>query len=72
MVTMYSTHCPKCKQLENLLIKGNIDYEVIDDVEYMTKEIGLKGNMPKLQTEDGKILEYAQAWRWAKDNAKEA
>jgi len=67
MVKLYSTHCPKCKQLIKQLEQNNIEYVEIDDVEYM-KSIGLAGSMPKLEVAEGQILEFAPAWRWIKEN----
>lgn len=68
MVQLYSTHCPKCNQLIKQLEKNNIEYEEIDDVEYMIS-IGISGTMPKLDTPDG-ILEFAEAWKWIRDHAE--
>jgi hypothetical protein len=67
MVKLYSTHCPKCKQIIKQLELNNIEYTEIDDIDYM-KSIGLNGSMPKLETPDGQLLEFAPAWRWIKEN----
>lgn len=32
-VIFYSSHCPKCKVLEQLMNKKNIDYKMIDNEE---------------------------------------
>jgi glutaredoxin len=34
-MTLYTTHCPKCIQLEQKLKEHNLDYTVIDDVQVM-------------------------------------
>lgn len=31
MITIYSSHCPRCKMVENLLKNKNIKYSVVDD-----------------------------------------
>ena len=36
-VKLYSTGCPRCKVVEKLLAKKEIDYEVIDDVDAMQR-----------------------------------
>ncbi len=70
MITIYTTHCPKCEQLKNRLNDLNIEFKEFDDVEAMIMQ-GLSGSMPKLELEDGKILEFAQAWKWAIARQKE-
>lgn len=34
-IIVYSTGCPLCRALENILEKKGIEYNKIDDVEYM-------------------------------------
>lgn len=34
-IIVYSTGCPLCRALENILNKRNIEYDKISDVEYM-------------------------------------
>lgn len=63
MITLFSTHCPKCTQLEKKMQSKGLEYQVIDDVEAM-KEMGLKGSMPKIKTPKGDILEFADAWKY--------
>lgn len=31
MVTLYSSHCPKCKVLEKLMEQKGIEFELVDD-----------------------------------------
>lgn len=38
-VTLYTTHCPKCKIIESKLAEHNIDYLEVTDVDFM-KELG--------------------------------
>ena len=37
MITLYSTHCPKCNALAKQLNKNNIEFKVIDDKDVMTE-----------------------------------
>lgn len=64
-ITLYSTHCPKCKVLEMKLKQKNINYEEINDVEVMKA----KGFMsaPKLEV-DGTIYEFKDAVDWIKEH----
>ena len=64
-VTLYSTHCPKCKVLEMKLKQKNINYEEINDVEIMKA----KGFMsaPKLEV-DGVVYEFKDAVDWIKEH----
>ena len=63
MITLFSTHCPKCTQLEKKMQSKGIEYQIIDDIEAM-KEMGLKGSMPKIKTPQGDTLEFADAWKY--------
>lgn len=63
MITLFSTHCPKCTQLEKRMQSKGLEYQIIDDVETM-KGMGLRGSMPKIKTSEGDILEFADAWRY--------
>ena len=33
MITLYSTHCPKCKVIEKKLEQLNKEYNIIDDLD---------------------------------------
>ena len=65
MVTLYTTHCPKCMMLEALLKKQNIKYSIIDDKDVMID----KGftSAPNLEV-NGEILDYVTAMKWIKNN----
>lgn len=60
-ITLYSTHCPKCKVLEMKLKQKNISYEEVTDIEIM-KEKGFM-SVPKLEV-DGTIYEFKEAAKW--------
>lgn len=61
MVTLYSTHCPKCKVLEMKLALKNIAYEEVNDVKVM-QEKGFEF-VPKLEV-DGVIYDFKEAVEW--------
>ena len=61
MVTLYSTHCPKCTTLEIKLNRAGIDYEVCDDSEAMLAR-GFK-SAPILDTPDG-VFNFSEAIKW--------
>jgi len=60
-VTLYSTHCPKCRVLENKLKEKNINYEEVNDVTIM-QALGFEF-IPKLKVND-KIYDFKEAMEW--------
>lgn len=60
-ITFYSTGCVKCKILEQKLKEKNVDYEVCNDVDVMTKKGMLSA--PALEV-DGNMMMYAAAVNW--------
>lgn len=60
-VKLYTTHCPKCKILEERLNEKNVKYEVIDDVEILQK-MNFK-SVPNLDI-DGKIYNYLESIKY--------
>lgn len=68
MVTLYTTHCPKCKVLETKLKQKGIEYKEINDVDYMIA-LGLK-NAPALQIDGEDMMDFATSIKWV--NAQEA
>ena len=62
-ITLFSTNCPKCKMLEGLLKKKNIEYVVNTNVDEMIA-MGFK-SAPNLKVDD-QIMDFATAWKWAR------
>lgn len=58
MVTLYTTHCPRCNILVKKLIAANIEFEECEDVEIM-KEKGFT-NLPVLYA-NNKYYNYKDA-----------
>ena len=57
-ITLYTTHCPKCRVLESKLKAKNIQYvEVTDEVAMQEKNIEF---LPMLEA-DGILMDFATA-----------
>lgn len=56
---LYSTGCPNCKRLKEILDKRNQIYEVVSDKEVL-REKGIY-NLPTLDI-DGKLYSYKEAY----------
>ena len=61
MIILYTTHCPKCRILEQKLKAKNIEYIEFTDVDKMIK-MGFSV-MPMLDV-DGRIMDFATANKW--------
>lgn len=58
MVTLYSTHCPKCVILEKKLQLNNIDFDVVTDVDLMEQKGFM--SLPVLEV-DGEVMDFSAA-----------
>ena len=63
-VILYSTGCPKCNILKEMLQKKNIIFQIEDNVEKM-KELGFS-SLPMLSI-DNKILNFKEAFIFLKN-----
>ena len=63
-VIFFSTHCPKCRALEMLLKKHNIDYVEKNDIQEML-DLGLT-SAPGLMV-NGQIMSFPEAMSWVKE-----
>lgn len=61
MITLYSTHCPRCRVLEDKLEDKDIEYTVVTDVEEMSKLNIMSVPMLKV---DGNLLPFKEANDW--------
>lgn len=61
MITLYTTHCPKCRVLEVKLNKKGIEYQENTDIEYMSS-LGIM-SVPVLEV-DGELLDFTTANNW--------
>lgn len=65
MVTLYTTHCPKCIILEKKLQDKNIEYQVCDDVDLMLSK-GMQ-EAPYLEVEEKEIMNFSKAIKWVNE-----
>lgn len=60
-IVIYTTSgCPRCAQLKRMLDEKQIPYEEMSDTEQMIK-MGIRGNMPLLQVDDGERMPLFKA-----------
>ena len=65
MITVYTTHCPRCKILEKTLASRDVDYVAVEDVD----TIVAKGfQIVPMMEVDGKVLDFKEAMFWIKEN----
>ena len=64
MVVLYTIDCPKCKVLETLLKKYNVEYVTVTDLASMMEK-GFK-ECPKLEV-DGKFYGFTDAVKLLKE-----
>ena len=63
MITLYSTHCPRCCIIEKKLKSKDIEFELCDDEDAMIEK-GFK-EVPKLEV-DGVLMDFKEANEWIK------
>lgn len=63
-VILYSTGCPQCNILKEMLQKKNVIFQIEDNVEKM-KELGFS-SLPMLSV-DNKILNFKEAFNFLKN-----
>lgn len=61
MITVYTTHCPKCKVIETKLKAKNMDYVEVADMNEIVK-LGFQ-SVPVVEV-DGTIMDFAEANQW--------
>lgn len=64
MITLYSTHCPKCAMLEKQLRDKQIDFTLCDDIRVMAGK-GFR-EAPILEV-SGTALNFVDAIKWVKE-----
>lgn len=63
MIVYSSSTCPKCKVLKMKLDKAGVKYTVNENVEDM-EMLGIK-SIPYLQLDNGTLLDFAEAVKYA-------
>ena len=61
MITLYSTHCPKCNVLEKKLNIKKLKYTLVEDEDLMVEKGFLSAPMLEV---DGKIMTFKEAIDW--------
>ena len=67
-IILYSTGCPQCKVLTELLNKAGIQYEHFSDVNEM-RSMGIV-SVPMLRV-NGELMNFPTAMRWVKEASHE-
>lgn len=62
-ITLYTTHCPKCRILELKLQKAGVEYNVSTDIQEMLK-LGFK-SAPILKIDNEEPYLFKEACIWA-------
>lgn len=65
MVTLYTTHCPRCKMIEMRLQQKGIEYTENTNIDEMI-EMGFK-TAPLLKVDDNAPMEFGAAIKWIKE-----
>ena len=70
MITLYSTHCPKCNVLKAKLDQAGVNYFEENDVKKMTDKGFLSAPMLEV---DGNVMNFKEAVEWVNtiDNGME-
>lgn len=61
MITLYTTHCPKCRVIETKLNQKHIEYNIVEDKDVMIEK-GFKF-APVLEV-DGEYYDFIKANAW--------
>jgi glutaredoxin len=61
LITLYSTHCPRCKVLETKLSQKGIEFKIVENIEEMEK-LGIQ-SVPMLKIDDN-IMNFTEAIAW--------
>lgn len=65
MITLYTTHCPKCTMLEKQLNDKQISFGLCEDINVMASK-GFR-EAPILEV-GGKALNFKDAIKWVKEH----
>ena len=65
MITVYTTHCPRCKILERTLRDAGIEYEQCENEDIMISK-GFE-EVPQMEV-DGVVYNFRQAIKWIRES----
>ena len=60
-IVLYTTHCPKCKVLEQKLKDKKVEYWICEDIDKMAR-LGIE-SVPVLGI-NGNLIDFGRAIRW--------
>lgn len=60
-ITLFTTHCPKCRVLRAKLDSANVKYNIVEDIEAM-QQLGID-EVPCLRINDD-IINFSEAINW--------
>ena len=63
-IVLYTTGCPQCKVLKQMLEKAEINYGTCEDIDVMM-ELGIS-SVPMLKV-DGEMMNFQKAMQWTKE-----
>ena len=66
-ITLYTTHCPKCKVVERKLQMANVEYSQSEDIQEMIN-LGFK-SAPVLSV-NGEFFLFKEACNWADERRR--
>jgi len=61
LITLYSTHCPKCNVLEKKLNIKKLEYTLVEDEDLMVEKGFLSAPMLEV---DNQLLTFKEAIEW--------
>lgn len=62
MITLYTTHCPRCIVLEKKLNMKGIKYTTVEDITELEK-LGIQ-SVPMLSVDGGDLMDFTTANKW--------
>lgn len=63
-ITLFTTHCPKCKVLRVKLDAAGINYSIVEDIEVM-RQLGIN-EVPYLRV-NGELMNFSTAIKWVNE-----
>ena len=70
MCKLYTTKCPKCIVLERKLKEKGVEFEVVDNLEEVTKMANSIGvSSVPFMVVDNKFMDYRESINWANGGA---
>ena len=62
MITLFTTHCPKCRMLEKKMQQKGIEYTETEKLDELIR--AGYSSAPMIKTDEGEYLNFKEAWDW--------